>query len=119
MHKKLLGSEAPQGVRDLYAREEWGFGGDSIYSLRFRFEDPNIVAEIVRKPMWKRVGTEDLVRLRYLAGPTWWPSEKQMRGLSEAYENGNMEVLWLDRANHTAYFQRAFCCALTPLPPIQ
>jgi hypothetical protein len=87
VYRRLLGSEAPQGVQDLYAREEWGFGGDSVYSLRFRFEDPEIVAEFVAGPSWERVRPEDLGRLRYLAGPKWWPSEKTLRGLPDAYKD--------------------------------
>ncbi|MSV36347.1 MAG: hypothetical protein EXQ47_12235 [Bryobacterales bacterium] len=119
MHMRVLGSEAPEGVRDLYAREEWGFGGDSIYSLRFRFDDQNIATAIITGPGWERVPSADLGRLRYLAGPRWWPSERSLRALPDAYQNRNIEVPWLDRANHQAYFQRGnFCCALAPRPPL-
>jgi len=118
-HEKLLGGEAPRGVQHLFAREEWGFGGDSIDSLWFGFEDRRIVAEFVAKPQWKRVRPEDLERLRYLAGPKWWPAEKKLRGLPYAYEKRNIEVLWVDRAHHQAYFQQAnFCCALAPPAPV-
>jgi hypothetical protein len=120
MYRRLVGSEAPQGVRDLYARDEWGFGGDSIYSLRFRFEDPEIAAMIAANAGWERVRPEDLGRLRYLAAPSkWWPTEKRMRGLAEAYHRRSIEALWIDRANHTAYLQVAnFCCVLAPPPPV-
>ena len=28
LYRKLLGEDAPGAVRDLYARDEWGFGGN-------------------------------------------------------------------------------------------
>jgi hypothetical protein len=119
LYRVLLNTPPPAGVQGLYAREEWGFGGDSIYSLRFRFEDPAIVAGIVATPRWERVRIEDLSRLRYLAAPQWWPSEAKLRGLTEAYQNRNVEVLWVDRANRQVYFQRAnLCCALAPAAPV-
>lgn len=106
-YARLLGHKPPAGAREIYGREEWGFGGDSVYSLRFRFEAPETIAAIVGAPEWRPVRPENLGRLRYLRGPPWWPPEAALRRIPEAYDNRGIEALWVDRANGIAYFQRA------------
>lgn len=105
--ERQLGLAPPATVTDLYYRNEWGFGGDSIHSFRFRFEDPSVVRAIVAGQGLSEAETEDRAEARYLAGPPWWPEREELNRLPRVYSRRGSDTFWIDEANGRAYFQRA------------
>jgi hypothetical protein len=102
-----LGVAPGASVSNVYHRDEWGFGGDSIQSIRFDFDDPSIVAEIVARQRLEEVPPEGLPQVRYLHGPSWWPERAALAALPRVYARGRIDFLWVDEENGRAYFQRA------------
>lgn len=106
-----LGQSPPEGITNIYCREEWGFGGDSIYTMRFSFRDESALVELVRRLGLESVPATNRDRVRYLSGPSWWPTRAQLEASLEAYHRSRVEFLWIDRNIDrnlgVAYYQRA------------
>jgi hypothetical protein len=77
-YARHLSPSPPDRVTHIYCREEWGFGGDSIYSIRFSFRDESILPELIRHLRLERVDPKNQAHVRYLHGPSWWATEAQL-----------------------------------------
>lgn len=105
--ERQLGDPPGLGITEVYAREEWGFGGDGIVSIRFHYRDDAFPEELRAALALEPLDTEARAIARVLAGPGWWPSAAVLRGLRDAWGRAGVETLWVDRGARLAYFQRA------------
>lgn len=105
--ERRLRGPRPIDVEDVYCREEWGFGGDSIYSVRFSFSDRASIEALARRMELQRVADPARPGFRHLDSSSWWPAEAELRALPEAYGSGDREYLWIDPTARIAYYQRA------------
>jgi hypothetical protein len=105
--ERQLRRPPPPGFVDLYCRQEWGFGGDSVHSIRFTYPEDLAAAAVARHLGMDRVGEPDRSTLRYLRGPPWWPSRAELSGLPRVYRRGPYAVLWMDPVSRTGYYQKA------------
>jgi hypothetical protein len=97
----------PDSVAGIYCREEWGFGGNSIYTLRFEFREPEVIERLVERLALEPVPEAERAALRTLPAPDWWPPEAVLKNSNEAYQRSGVDFLWVDRETGRAYFQRA------------
>lgn len=105
--ERYLAVAPPADVSGITYRDEWGFGGDSIHSLRFRFTERSTIAGIVERLRLGRVPDHERAALRYLGEPGWWPPEERLDGLDEAYRRSGVDFLWVDGETGEAFFQHA------------
>lgn len=104
LRKHLDVTEA--AVASVYCREEWGFGGDTVYSIRFGFADADQISRIVDKRQLVPFALKD-GRPRYISAPRWWPSERELAQLDLPFTRGGTEYLWVDPKSRTAFYQKA------------
>jgi hypothetical protein len=99
---------SPTVVR-VYCREAWGPHGDTVYSIRFSFEDHSQVERLAQLQDMYQVEDPDRRGYAYYRGPSWWPTEAEWFALPEAYayRQYDEEHLWVDPAARIAYFQKA------------
>lgn len=95
-----------EAATSVYCRKEWGFGGDTVYSIRFRFAEANQFDRILDERQMVRFSVKD-GKPRYISGPGWWPSETEMRKLELPFTRGGTEYLWIDFKSSTAFYQMA------------
>jgi hypothetical protein len=105
-YAELLG-DAPVDVTEIYCRMEWGFGGDSIASIRFVFQSPSTVDAIVRRRQLEAVPAAEHADARYLGGPKWWPPKDRLLSVRDVYQRSRHEFLWVDVETMEAYYQHA------------
>ena len=106
LFRRVVDQDVPAGVHRLSGREEWGFGGDSIYSLQFAIDEPGVAETIAAALGLSLVPARDVSRLRYFEGPAWWPAEPEIRRVALAYARVDV-VLWVDAERRQAYLQKA------------
>ena len=91
----------PTSIDEVYAREEWGFGGDTIDTFRFRL-DANPVRQqaaidaIVAANSLSPLTPGEATGARVLPAPDWFPSAEKLHSLPEVWGRGNI-FLWVDR----------------------
>ena len=68
-YAEFLGEPPPIDVTRVYCRKEWGFGGDSISSIRFAYRATSTIDSIVARLQLVAVPASELGRVRYLSGP--------------------------------------------------
>ena len=107
--ERYFGEAPPPDVRDVHCREEWGFGGDSIESIRFGYADADVVERVAAHLRLVRSPDADVRGLRYIRGPAWWPNEAALLALPVFYrfESDPRESLWVDPDGRVAYWQQA------------
>lgn len=107
LYEQRLMHPLPTGVQNLYARAEWGFGGDTIYSIKFNFTDHSLIQNIVTSLKLEVVPKNEIKNIRILSGPKWWPSKNIFINCDEAYQRKEVDFLWVDQNKNEAYFQSA------------
>jgi len=107
-YAELLGGSLPVDVTRVYCRKEWGFGGDSITSIRFSFRATSTVDAIVDRLQLQALPPGEREEARYLNGPRWWPERIPLSRVPDVYERRGVEFLWVDRDAMEAYYQRAY-----------
>ena len=106
-YAELLGAAPPADVTDIYCRKEWGFGGDSIDSMRFTFRESSTVRVVVARMRLEAVAASERNRVRYLSGPRWWPTQAELSRVRDVYQRHHRDFLWIEPTSREAYFQRA------------
>jgi hypothetical protein len=106
-YAEFLGGLPPVDVTRVYCRKEWGFGGDSIYSIRFAFRATSTVQMIVKQRQLETVAEAERDKVRYLSGPGWWPHRTQLSQARDVYQRRGIEFLWVDSASMQAFYQQA------------
>ncbi|MEN8260285.1 MAG: hypothetical protein ABFS02_06825 [Pseudomonadota bacterium] len=106
-YERYFGRAPPANVGGIFCRQEWGFGGDSINSIRFSFSDRWPLDRLFDDLQLDRVHGNDRGDVRYLAGPDWWPGKDRFASLEEVYQRAGVEFLWVDEDAGEAFFQRA------------
>jgi hypothetical protein len=106
-YAEFLGGTLPVDATRVYCRKEWGFGGDSITSIRFAFRATSTVEAIVDRLQLDAVPALERDRVRYLNGPRWWPQKTQLSGVQDVYQRRGIEFLWVDHEAMEAYYQHA------------
>ena len=104
---EILGDPPPDGVMRVYCRQEWGFGGDDIISIRFTYNSRATVDAIVRRLQLQLVAAPERQIIRHLDGPGWWPGRAALARARQVYQKGGVDVLWVQPESSAAYFQRA------------
>lgn len=106
-YAEFLGAAPPADVTEIYCRKEWGFGGDSINSMRFTFHETSTLQAIVARLQLEVVPASERGRVRYLSGPGWWPEQAELSRARDVYQRHDREFLWIEPTSKEAYFQRA------------
>jgi hypothetical protein len=106
-YEEFLGEAQPADVTRVYCRKEWGFGGDSIYSIRFAFRAPSTVQAIVERLELDPVPAAERDRVRYLTGPGWWPLQVELSHARDVYQRNGIEFFWVDSESMEAFYQHA------------
>lgn len=106
-YAEFLGGAPPVDVTRVYCRKEWGFGGDSIYSIRFSFRAASTVQAIVKRLQLDEVPAAARDRVRYLNGPGWWPQKTRLSRVQDVYQRRGIEFLWVDSKSMEAFYQQA------------
>ncbi len=106
-YEEFLGETPPADVTRVYCRKEWGFGGDSIYSIRFAFRAPSTVQAIVARLELNPVPAAERDRVRYLSGPGWWPLQVELSHARDVYQRNGIEFFWVDSESMEAFYQQA------------
>lgn len=88
-------------VSGIYAREEWGFGGDTVYSFRFDLPENEaaqqaVIDAITSDYSLSRLTEGEISGSRVLPAPDWFPPAEELHQLPEAYGRG-LTFLWVDR----------------------
>jgi hypothetical protein len=94
-------------VTQVYCRKEWGFGGDSIASIRFAYGATSTIDSIVTRLQLVAVPASERGGVRYLSGPRWWPAKDRLLEIREVYQRRRMEFFWVDSEAMEAYYQHA------------
>jgi hypothetical protein len=115
MFRYVVNRDVPAGAHEVFAREEWGFGGDSIYSLRLEIDTPGVAEEIARELDLSMVPPAQVARLRYFRGPSWWPTAVEVQRIARAYARTDV-VLWVDVERRRAFLQKAGFAPAWPSP---
>lgn len=106
-YAEFLGEAPPADVTQVYCRKEWGFGGDSISTIRFAFGATATIDAIVERLELEVVPVSGLDRVRYLNAPGWWPARDRLSRVRDVYQRRNIEFLWVDRESMEAFYQHA------------
>jgi hypothetical protein len=106
-YAEFLGDPPPIDVMRVYCRKEWGFGGDSISSIRFAYRATSTIDAIVTRLQLAAVPASERDGVRYLSGPRWWPAKDRLFGVRQVYQRRRIEFLWVDSEAMEAYYQHA------------
>jgi hypothetical protein len=106
-YAEFLGEAPPAHVTEIYCRKEWGFGGDSIDTMRFTSHEASTLQAIVARLDLEPVPASERSRVRYLSGPRWWPEQAELSRVRDVYRRRDREFLWVEPTSGDAYFQRA------------
>jgi hypothetical protein len=106
-YAEFLRGAPPIDVSRVYCRKEWGFGGESISSIRFAFRGTSTVDAIVNRLRLEAVPASERDRVRYLGGPRWWPQKDQLSRVRDVYQRRGIEFFWVDSEAMEAYYQHA------------
>ena len=106
-YEEFLGEPPRADVTNVYCRKEWGFGGDSIYSVRFTFRAASTVQAIVERLQLDAVPAAERDGVRTLSGPGWWPERDELSRVRDIYQRRGIEFLWVNSEAKEAFYQKA------------
>ncbi len=91
----------PTSVGEVYAREEAGFGGDTVDTFRFRLDPSHerqqaVIDAIVAANSLTPLTPGETSGVRVLPAPDWFPSAEELHSFPEVWGRGNI-FLWVDR----------------------